>query len=61
MLIKSLHLILSIIFATVLVVLQTTLSNLFWLSSVDMPISIGAFLTLFGDLLGMNLAALFLL
>ena len=55
MLIKSLHLTLSIIFATVLVVLQTTLSNIFWLSSVDMPISAGVFFnTFFGDLLGMN-------
>ncbi len=55
MLKKSLYLIISIFLATVLVVLQTTLSNLIWLSSVDMPVTIGlTFNTFFGDLIGMN-------
>ena len=55
MLKKSLYLIISILLATVLVVLQTTLSNLIWLSSVDMPVTIGlTFNTFFGDLIGMN-------
>ncbi len=55
MLKKSLYLILSILIATALVVLQTTLSNLMWLSSVDMPVTIGLTLkTFFGDLIGMN-------
>ena len=55
MLKKSLHLIISILLATVLVVLQTTLSNLMWLSSIDMPVTIGLTLnTFFGDLIGMN-------
>ena len=55
MLKKSLYLIISIFLATVLVVLQTTLSNLIWLSSVDMPVTIGLTLnTFFGDLIGMN-------
>ena len=53
MLKKSLYLILSILLATVLVVLQTTLSNLMWLSSVDMPVTIGLFFkNFFGDLIG---------
>jgi hypothetical protein len=56
MLKKSLYLIISILIATVLVVLQTTLSNLIWLSSIDMPVSIGLVLnTFFADLIGMNL------
>ena len=55
MLKKSLYLIISIFLATALVVLQTTLSNLMWLSSVDMPVTIGlTFKTFFGDLIGMN-------
>ena len=55
MLKKSLYLIISILLATVLVVLQTTLSNLMWLASVDMPVTIGlTFNTFFGDLIGMN-------
>ena len=55
MLKKSLYLIISILLATFLVVLQTTLSNLMWLSSVDMPVTIGlTFNTFFGDLIGMN-------
>ena len=55
MLKKSLYLIISILLATILVVLQTTLSNLMWLSSVDMPVTIGLTLnTFFGDLIGMN-------
>ena len=55
MLKKSLYLIISILLATVLVVLQTTLSNLMWLSSIDMPVTIGLILnTFFGDLIGMN-------
>ena len=57
MLKKSLYLIISILLATVLVVLQTTLSNLMWLSSVDMPVTIGLTLnTFFGYLIGMNSA-----
>ena len=57
MLKKSLYLIISILLATVLVVLQTTLSNLMWLSSIDMPVTIGLTLnTFFGDLIGMNSA-----
>lgn len=57
MLKKSLYLIISILLATVLVVLQTTLSNLMWLSSVDMPVTIGLTLnTFFSDLIGMNSA-----
>ena len=56
MLKKSLYLIISILIATVLVVLQTTLSNLMWLSSIDMHVSIGLVLnTFFADLIGMNL------
>ena len=55
MLKKSLYLILSILIATALVVLQTTLSNLMWLSSVDMPVTIGlALKTFVGDFIGMN-------
>ena len=55
MLKKSLYLILSILIATALVVLQTTLSNLMWLSSVDMPVTVGLVLKTFvGDLIGMN-------
>ena len=55
MLKKSLYLIISILLATILVVLQTTLSNLMWLSSVDMPVTIGLTLnTFFSDLIGMN-------
>ena len=55
MLKKSLYLIISILLATVLVVLQTTLSNLMWLSSVDMPVTIGlTLITFFGDVIGMN-------
>ena len=55
MLKKFLYLIISILIATTLVVLQTTLSNLIWLSSVDMPVTIGLTLkTFFGDLIGMN-------
>ena len=55
MLKKSLYLSLSILIATALVVLQTTLSNLMWLSSVDMPVTIGlALKTFVGDLIGMN-------
>ena len=55
MLKKSLYLIISILLATVLVILQTTLSNLMWLSSVDMPVTIGLILkTFFSDLIGMN-------
>ena len=57
MLKKSLYLIISILLATVLVVLQTTLSNLMLLSSIDMPVTIGLTLnTFFGDLIGMNSA-----
>ena len=55
MLKKFLYLIISILIATTLVVLQTTLSNLMWLSSVDMPVTVGLTLkTFFSDLIGMN-------
>ena len=55
MLKKSLYLIISILIATALVVLQTTLSNLMWLFSADMPVTVSLTLkTFFGDLIGMN-------
>ena len=55
--VKSFNLVLSILIATSLVILQETLSNLFWLISVDMPISIGIFLsTYLNNLMSMNLA-----
>ena len=54
---KSFNLILSILIATSLVILQETLSNLFWLISVGMPVSIGIFfLTYFENLISMNLS-----
>lgn len=55
--VKSFNLVLSILLATSLVILQETLSNLFWLISVGMPVSIGIFLsTYFENLISMNLA-----
>ena len=57
MMVKSFNLVLSILIATSLVILQETLSNLFWLISVGMPVSIGIFLsTYFENLISMNLA-----
>ena len=47
MIVKSFNLVLSILIATSLVILQETMSNLFWLISVDMPISIGIFFLTF--------------
>ena len=56
MIIKSLNLILSIIIATCLVILQETMSNIFWLISVDMPVSLGVFIsTYLNNLFAMNL------
>ena len=56
MMVKSFNLVLSILIATSLVILQETLSNLFWLISVGMPVSIGIFfLTYFENLISMNL------
>ena len=55
--VKTFYLVLSILIATCLVILQETMSNLFWLISVDMPISIGIFLTTYlENLISMNLA-----
>ena len=55
--VKSFNLVLSIFIATSLVILQETLSNLFWLISVGMPVSIGIFfLTYFENLISMNLS-----
>ena len=57
MIVKSFNLVLSILIATSLVILQETMSNLFWLISVDMPISIGIFfLTYLDNLMLMNLS-----
>ena len=57
MIVKSFNLVLSILIATSLVILQETMSNLFWLISVDMPISIGIFfLTYLDNLISMNLS-----
>ena len=57
MMAKTFYLVLSILIATCLVILQETMSNLFWLISVDMPISIGIFLSTYLDnLMSMNLA-----
>ncbi len=57
MMVKTFYLVLSILIATCLVILQETMSNLFWLVSVDMPISIGIFLSTYLDnLMSMNLA-----
>ena len=55
--VKSFNLVLSIFIATSLVILQETLSNLFWLISVGMPVSMGIFFsTYFENLMLMNLA-----
>ena len=52
---KYIYFVISIFIVTILVVLQTTLSNIFWLSSVDLPISLSLILkTYFSDLNGMN-------
>ena len=57
MIVKSFNLVLSILIATSLVILQETMSNLFWLISVGMPVSIGIFfLTYFENLISMNLS-----
>ena len=57
MLINSFNLFLSIVLATCLVILQETMSNIFWLISVDMPVSLGIFLnTYFNNLYSMNLS-----
>ena len=57
MIIKSLNLILSIIIATCLVILQETMTNIFWLISVDMPVSLGVFIsTYLNNLFAMNLS-----
>ena len=55
MVLNSLNLILSILIATCLVILQETMSNMFWLISVDMPVTFGVFVsTYFSNLLLMN-------
>tara|TARA_B100000886_G_C20038162_1_gene332694 strand:- start:21 stop:473 length:453 start_codon:yes stop_codon:yes gene_type:complete len=57
MMVKTFNLALSILIATSLVILQETLSNLFWLISVGMPVSLGIFFsTYFENLMLMNLA-----
>ena len=57
MVINSLNLLFSIIIATCLVILQETMSNMFWLISVDMPVSLGIFMTTyFNNLFAMNLS-----
>ena len=57
MVINSLNLLLSIIIATCLVILQETMNNIFWLISVDMPVSLGIFMTTyFNNLFAMNLS-----
>ena len=55
--VKSFNLVLSILIATSLVILQETLSNLFWLISVGMPVSLGIFFsTYFENLISMNIS-----
>ena len=57
MLMNSFNLFVSIVIATCLVILQETMSNIFWLISVDMPVSLGIFLnTYFNNLYAMNLS-----
>ena len=57
MLINSFNLFISIVLATCLVILQETMSNIFWLISVDMPVSLIIFLkTYFNNLYAMNLS-----
>ena len=57
MIINSFNLILSIIIATCLVILQETMSNIFWLISVDMPVSMGIFISTYvSNLFAMNLS-----
>lgn len=57
MIINSLNITLSIIIATCLVILQETISNISWLLSVDMPVSLGILIsTYFNNLLAMNLS-----
>ena len=57
MIIKSINLILRIVIATCLVILQETMSNIFWLISVDMPVSLGVFIsTYLNNLFAMNLS-----
>ena len=51
----SVHLTTAVFIATALVILQTTASNLIWLSSLDMPVSLQVGLTTyFNDLITMN-------
>lgn len=51
----SVHLTIAVFIATALVILQTTASNLIWLSSLDMPVSLQVGLTTyFNDLITMN-------
>ena len=55
MTINIVNLIVSILIATCLVILQETMSNMFWLISVDMPVSISNFIsTYFANILAMN-------
>ena len=57
MIINSFNITLSIIIATCLVILQETISNISWLLSVDMPVSLGIFISsYFNNLLAMNLS-----
>ena len=57
MIINSFNITLSIIIATCLVILQETISNISWLLSVDMPVSLGIYIsTYFNNLLAMNLS-----
>jgi|TARA_B100001094_G_C17992421_1_gene700891 hypothetical protein len=57
MITNSANLILSILIATCLVILQETMSNIFWLISIDMPVSLGTFIsTYFSNLYAMNLS-----
>ena len=57
MITNSANLILSILIATCLVILQETMSNIFWLISIDMPVSLGTFISAyFSNLYAMNLS-----
>ena len=57
MITNSANLILSILIATCLVILQETMSNIFWLISIDMPVSLGTFISAyFNNLYAMNLS-----
>ena len=55
MTINIFNLIVSILIATCLVILQETMSNMFWLISVDMPVSMSNFIsTYFANIFAMN-------